>query len=212
MESIRMGNYYHIYNRGAGKRNIFRCNRDFSEFIHKYYFYLFPAIQSFAWCLLNNHFHALIRVRTHVDQAALYRQMPEIYKTNELHGRLDPAIKPYNASQQLSHLMNSYTRYFNKKYNSSGKLIEGPLKRKRVIDENNFNNLICYIHRNPIHHGISKYYTDYRFSSYLDFLIEKNSFEEKESVLDRFGGKKNFIEAHEEFKMKNGKNSDFYLE
>jgi len=212
MEPIKVGNYYHIYNRGAGKRDIFRSHHDFSEFIQKYYYYLFPSIQTFAWCLLNNHFHALIRIRTHAEQADLFREILEFFESDNLHGRLDPANKPYNASRQLSHLMNSYTRYFNKKYDSSGTLIEGPLKRKRVIDEDNFNHLLCYIHRNPIHHGLSKTYSEYNYCSYLEFLMDKDSFIEKEAVLKGFGGKLNFIAAHKEFRLKIDGDDDLYLE
>lgn len=212
MEPIKQGNFYHIYNRGAGRGKLFQVHQDFTEFIERFYYYLYPAVQTFAWCLLNNHFHAMIRIRTQEEQATLYRQMAECFKSDEFHGGLDPNIKPYNASRQLSHLMNSYTRYFNKKYDSSGTLIEGPLKRKKVIDQSNFYHLICYIHRNPIHHGIVKTYTDYKYCSYLDFLTDENTFLERKIVLKGFGGKMNFIQAHEEFRMKTDGDDPFYLE
>ena len=108
--------------------------------------------------------------------------------------------------------MNCYTRYFNKKYGKSGTLIEGPLKRKRVIDEDNFYHLICYIHRNPIHHGITKTYTDYKYCSYLDYVTNKESFVEREEILKGFGGERNFIEAHEEFRLRTDDGDDLYLE
>ena len=212
MEPIKEGNFYHIYNRGAGKGNIFRVHQDFTEFIQKYYYYLYPSVQTFAWCLLNNHFHAMVRIRTHDEQASLYKQIPEHFKSHAFHGRLDPKDKPYIASRQLSHLMNSYTRYFNKKYDYNGTLIEGPLKRKKVIDQTNFYHLVCYIHRNPIHHGISKTYTDYKYCSYLDFLTDKETFVEREYVLKGFGGGNNFIQAHEEFRLKIDDGDDIYLE
>jgi hypothetical protein len=138
--------------------------------------------------------------------------MTEQFEADIFHGRSDPKVKPYDASRQLSHLMNSYTRYYNKKYENSGTLIEGPLKRKRVIDQSNFHHLICYIHRNPIHHGISKNYTEYKYCSYRNFLTDKESFVEKEFVLENFGGKMNFINAHEEFRLKIDDGDDFYLE
>ena len=212
MEPFKEGNYYHIYNRGARKKNIFRSHHDYIKFAQNYHYYLFPCIQTFAWCLLNNHFHALIRVRTLAEQADLYREKTDFFGSDDLHGKLDPSSKPYNASRQLSHLMNSYTRYFNKKYSSSGTIIEGPLKRKKVMDEDNFNHLICYIHRNPIHHGVSKIYTEFSYCSYLDFLIDKDSFVEKETVLRGFGGKLNFIEAHKEFRLKIDDSGSCYLE
>jgi len=98
--------------------------------------------------------------------------------------------------------MNSYTRYINKKKNRSGTLIEGPFKRIKVLDESNFLNLICYIHRNPIHHGITKIYSDYPYSSYCDFIKKRKYFIELEQVIEKFGGIKNFKESHEEFRLK----------
>jgi len=212
MVPIEQGNYYHIYNRVAGKGNLFRANEDFTEFIERYVYYLYPCLQTFAWCLLNNHFHAMIRIRTHEEQAILYREMAEGFQSNEFHGKLDPKVKPYNASRQLSHLMNSYTRYFNKKYDRSGTLIEGPLKRKKVVDQSNFYHLICYIHRNPIHHRIAKTYTDYEYCTYLDFLTDKETFVEREYVVNGFGGEMNFIQAHEEFRLKIDGGDGFYFE
>lgn len=107
--------------------------------------------------------------------------------------------------------MNSYTRYINKKMNRSGTLIEGPLKRKKIKDENYFLHLICYIHRNPIHHGISINYSNYHYTSFHDFINSNKSFIEKKIVLERFGGRENFIKAHEKFKLKLDLNN-LYLE
>jgi len=212
MEPIEQGNYYHIYNRAAGKGNLFRAHEDFTEFIERYFYYLYPCVQTFAWCLLNNHFHAMIRIRTHEEQSILYSQMAEGFQSDKFHGGLDPKLKPYNSSRQLSHLINSYTRYFNKKYDRTGTLIEGPLKRKKVVDNINFYHLICYIHRNPIHHRITKTYSDYKHCSYLDFLTDKESLLEREEVIKGFGGKKNFIQAHEEFRLKIDGGDGLYLE
>jgi REP element-mobilizing transposase RayT len=212
MEPIKEGNYYHIFNRGAGRRNIFRVQQDFTEFIQKYYYYLQPSVQTFSWCLLSNHFHAVIRVRTKDEQASFYEEKSSRFKVGTFHGSLDPKIKPYIASRQLSHLMNSYTRYFNKKYDNSGTLIEGPLKRKRIVDQSNFIHLVCYCHRNPIHHGICKTYTQYKQCSYVDYVTDKKTFVEREFVLRGFGGKMNFVQAHEEFRLKIDAENDFYLE
>lgn len=210
METLESGSYYHIYNRGAGSANLFWNENDFRQFLKKYIYYLYPCLQTFAWCLLNNHFHALVRVRTLDEQAKFFNEQRDQFIKGKYHGKLNPANKPLNVSRQVSHLMNSYTRYINKKMNRSGTLIEGPLKRKKLTDENNFLNLICYIHRNPIHHQIHNNYTDYLFTSYLDFISNNKSFVEKKSVLKRFGGKKNFIQAHEEFKLK--LDTNLYLE
>ncbi|TVQ04645.1 MAG: hypothetical protein EA359_05750 [Balneolaceae bacterium] len=212
MEPIEEGYFYHIYNRGAGRLNLYWSPDDYREFIRKYRYYLFPAIQTYAWCLMNNHFHALIRVRTVDEQGELFKLLKKEFDSGYFHGSMDPQVMPFVASKQLSHLMNSYTRYINKKRERTGTLVEGPLKRKKIIDEANFLHLVCYIHRNPIHHKVCANYTDYKYSSYNDYLQNRNLVIEREWVLDQFGGMKNFYEAHEEFKLRLDSDEDLYLE
>ncbi|TVR36217.1 MAG: hypothetical protein EA390_00855 [Balneolaceae bacterium] len=212
MEIIEEGFYYHIYNRGADRKNLFWDDEDYKEFIKKFDYYLYPSVQTFAWCLLSNHFHALIRIRTVQEQSSIYSAYKNLFLTGKYHGSQDPTNKPFIASNQISHFMNSYTRYINKKRERTGTLIEGPLKRKKVIDETNFLHLVCYIHRNPIHHGIVKDYCEYRYSSFPDFLNGRKSFIETSEVLMSFGGTENFIHAHEEFKLNTDNDSDIYLE
>jgi len=202
MEPLKEGYFYHIYNRGAGKNKLFFSKDDYRDFINKYKFYLSPALQTFAWCLIENHFHCLIRPFTPEEQVMFYLSNKEKFESGYYHGTQNPEKKSFNVSKQISHLMNSYTRYINKKKNRSGTLIEGPFKRIKVLDESNFLNLICYIHRNPIHHKITKNYSDYPYSSYCDFIKNRKSFIELEQVIDKFGGIKNFKEAHEEFRLK----------
>jgi len=202
MEPLQEGYYYHIYNRGAGKNRLFFSNEDFREFLRKYIFYLQPSVMTFSWCLLRNHFHFLIKTRTLEQQINFYRIKKEKFSRGLYHGKADPEVKPFKTSKQFSHFMNSYTRYINKKKDRNGTLIEGPFKRKKITDNLNFLNLICYIHRNPIHHGITKSYPEYAFSSYGDIINREKTFVESEKVIKVFGGLKKFAEAHEEFKLK----------
>ena len=212
MEPIEEGYYYHIYNRGAARNNIFWTPEDFREFIKKYVYYLQPCIQTYSWCLLNNHFHSLIRIRTHKEQCDFYNSNKNNFQTGKFHGKKDPKTTPFFASRQISHFMNSYTRFINTKRERTGTLIEGPFKRKKVTDESNFLHLVCYIHRNPIHHGIVNDYSEYKYSSFSYLKTNRNSFLETREVLERFGGKKNFIRSHEEFKQKTDIGERLYLE
>jgi REP element-mobilizing transposase RayT len=212
MESLREGYYYHIYNRGAGRNKMFFDEADYRVFLEKYEHYLKPAIDTFAWCLIENHFHILIRLKTVSEQVQYFQCNGYKFNTGFYHGSVSPEERPYNASKQISHLMNSYTRYINKKKNRSGTLIEGPFKRKRIQDDSNFLNLVCYIHRNPIHHRITLTYKDYPHSSFHDVINNRNSFVEAEQLIDRFGGLRNFKLAHDEFRLKMIVSKDYLLE
>ena len=80
----------------------------------------------------------------------------------------------------MSKLGTSYSKYFNKKYNRTGKLFEDKFKSVHIITENQAKYLFSYIHLNPIKliqsdwkkNGIMdkeealKFLFNYRWSSY----------------------------------------------
>jgi putative transposase len=62
-EPILHGNYYHIYNRGNNGIEIFFENENYYHFLRLYAKYIEPVAETFAWCLLKNHFHILVRIK-----------------------------------------------------------------------------------------------------------------------------------------------------
>ncbi len=55
--------YYHIYNRGNNRENIFIQERNYTHFMNLYAKYIDPISETFAYCLLRNHFHVLVRIK-----------------------------------------------------------------------------------------------------------------------------------------------------
>ena len=212
MDKLEEGCYYHIYNRGVGKADIFWSKKDYAKLLEKYFYYLFISVNTYSYCLLKNHFHFLIRVRTISEQERMFESVKENYSTGSFYGDNYSEFNPLSVSTQFRHLFNSYTRFINTKLGRSGTLFEGTFKRIRINDEDHFNHMVCYIHRNPIHHRITKNYREYPYSSYKYFVsdIDDDTFLDQHKVLSNFGGIRNFIEAHDEFKRMLG--NDFYLE
>ncbi|HEX6981759.1 MAG TPA: hypothetical protein VF181_03265 [Balneolaceae bacterium] len=155
---------------------------------------------------MKNHFHFLIRVRTIEEQ----KQFFESFSLNSStegpiwlpHGYNNEKFKVQTPSRQFSHLFNKYSRNFNKWANRTGKLFEQPFKRKVITDESYLIHLICYIHRNPIHHKITDTFEAYPYSSFKTFLSGTPTFLGVKKVLNWFQGKKGFIAAHKEMKLK----------
>ncbi|MEQ8627311.1 hypothetical protein [Ekhidna sp.] len=56
--------YYHIYNRGINGEDIFKKEGNYDYFLLKYTRYINPIADTFAYCLLKNHFHLLIRTKS----------------------------------------------------------------------------------------------------------------------------------------------------
>ncbi|MBI1224103.1 MAG: hypothetical protein GC192_02590 [Bacteroidetes bacterium] len=57
------GGYYHVFNRGNNKENLFYLSKNYGYFLEKYKHYLSPWLDTYAYCLLPNHFHLLVRVK-----------------------------------------------------------------------------------------------------------------------------------------------------
>lgn len=132
LASIKHGKYYHIYNRGINSCTLFRDYRNFEYFLKLYESYIDPIAETFAWCLMKNHFHFVVRIKN----------IPEIIPQ-----------KIISPSQSFSNFFNAYTRAYNNSKNRHGALFERPFKRKQIEDDVYFQNAIVYIHNNSVHHN-----------------------------------------------------------
>ena len=184
-EPILHGNYYHIYNRGNNGIDVFLENENYNHFLRLYAKYIEPVAETYAWCLLKNHFHLLVRIKdkTEIDENELS------YNTTEKPKTIDP-------SRQFSHLFNAYTQAINKRHNRTGSLFETTFERKLVSSEKYFQQLIYYIHNNPVHHGFVKQMSLYPWSSYETVISDKPTKLRREEVVEIFGDVENFIFYH----------------
>jgi len=60
IEPIEHGKYYHIYNRGINGTKLFNENENYRYFLRLYEKYIEPITETYAWCLMGNHFHLLV--------------------------------------------------------------------------------------------------------------------------------------------------------
>ena len=60
---IEYGKFYHIFNRGNNYENIFLQKRDYEHFLNLYDIYTGSVVETFAWCLMKNHFHVFVRIK-----------------------------------------------------------------------------------------------------------------------------------------------------
>lgn len=170
--------YYHVYNRGVDKREIFSSKSDYDRFLALLYLcntdtaIRFPKdassdyytvyitqrentlVDICAYCLMPNHFHILLREREEGGISAF-----------------------------MQRLTTAYTMYFNTRSERSGSLFQGPFKAEHASDDRYLKYLIAYIHLNPVkiveplwsESGISErekaqdFLESYAYSSYQDF-------------------------------------------
>lgn len=182
------GYFYHIFNRGTEKRSIFENNRDRSRFLRtiQYYQYQGPKprfskflrsnlnkfnpnkkiVEIVSYCLMPNHFHLLIK-----------------------------QLKDGGISEFMSKFSNSYTKFFNTKYQRVGALLQGQFKAVLVENDEQLIHLTRYIHLNPLASFLVKELGQYQWSSYHEYInTTQNGICSKEEVSSFFKSPKKYEE------------------
>jgi REP element-mobilizing transposase RayT len=190
---------YHIFNHANGFENVFREDENFRYFLEKYRLYITPVAETYAYCLMPNHFHLVIRIRKReVIEKQIQSKSTFSKVLNFGKGEFkfnDDEIAKY-LSKQFANFFSCYTQSFNKRYKRMGSLFIKNFKREMIMDKTNFFNVIIYTHRNPVHHGFCSMYSDWGYSSYNEIRQQESEVVEVEKLLKSFGGLKNFEEIH----------------
>src|SRR6056297_1326271 len=196
-QPIQHKKYYHIYNRGINGETLFRENTNYEHFFRLYEKYIDPVADTFAWVMMPNHFHLLIRFKKKEEIAD---SRPDRFSKPVRSGA---GKKPH---QYFSNLFNAYTKAFNKRYDRHGALFQRPFRRIEITHEKYFRNMVFYIHNNPVKHGFVEDMVEYPWSSYLSIISAKPTKLQRESVLGWFDSKNNFKifhqKEHEEAEIK----------
>jgi len=196
--------FYHIYNRANGDENLFRNDKNYNFFLKRYAEFIYPVAETFAYCLLPNHFHFLIKTRTTSEIKVYMKTFPK-FETLE---KLTEELSSKFLSKQFSNLFSAYTQSFNKVFNRNGSLFQKNFKHKAVGHNTYFANLIHYIHGNPVHHGFCKRLEDWPHTSYESIVSDKKTLLNKEQVVYWFGSKAEYIESSKsssnQFSFRNG--------
>jgi REP element-mobilizing transposase RayT len=186
--------YYHIYNRGVNGENLFKEERNYTYFLKRYDLYVSQVADTFAYCLLKNHFHILIRTRPEKDLIHLKKALPAKGSSFDSFEEIDFSKILSNA---FASLFKSYAQSINKAHGRTGALFEEPFRRIEVKTESYFSLLVHYIHLNPQAHGFVDDFKDYPHSSYNSLVSEKETKLIRNEVLEWFGGRVNFTAFHE---------------
>jgi putative transposase len=172
------GQYYHVYNRGNNREDIFLETKNFGYFRRLYIKYIFSMASTYAYCLLKNHFHFLIRIREKANPK----------------GFENPS--GLNPSYQFGKMFNAYAKAINKAYGRTGSLFQHPFKRVHIPTQTHLLHLVIYIHQNPQTHGLVNDFKRWPYSSFPQFLRNTNTFVDTKTLISWFGGLENLIDAH----------------
>lgn len=190
------GNFYHVFNRGNNRENLFYNNGNYEYFLRKYDHYLSGLLDTYAFCLLPNHFHLLVRVKEGNEIVGITPNQPKgiTFQKGDTFRPNEGDENPF--SKQFRLFFTSYAMAINKQRKRTGSLFQKPFKRLLVGSASYFANLVFYIHANPQIHGICEDFRNYPWNSYQRILINKPSKLKKEEVTQWFSTKDNYLSYH----------------
>ncbi len=190
--SLSNNEFYHIYNRGVDKRDIFSDKKDILRF--------FDSIREFnckkpIGSLYENSFK---KEKTQLGSEAskLVDVVAYCFNSNHFHlilrQNIDKGIEKF-----MQRLGTGYTKYFNNRNKRSGNLFQGVFKSKYIDSNEYLLYLSAYVNLNDKLHGINKK-ESITFSSLKEYTDDSISgICEKSIILDQYKNKeeyKNFLD------------------
>jgi putative transposase len=191
-EPLQPETFYHVYNRGINGEVIFTEERNYAYFLQQYDTYISLISDTYSYCLLNNHFHFLIKTKSESQILQAFEKVIQD-KTTE-----DVKSATFHLQNQFAKLFNSYTQSINNANNRTGGLFERPFRRINVENDSYLSQLIWYIHFNPQKHGVIRDFRSYHHSSYHSHLSIKPTKLKRDEILAWFGGRKRYIGFHDQ--------------
>jgi putative transposase len=180
---LAAGDYYHVYNRGNNRGEIFFENENYLFFLRRLREHLQPKSSEtsevfetsevctvVAYCLMPNHYHLLLQPN-------------------------DDAL-----SHHLQMFTISYTKAINKRFERVGTLFQGAFQAKRIDSDEYLAYLSCYIHLNPVWAGLAKRPEDWGFSSYRDYVgLRRGTLPNPSVILEQFRTREEYRKSVESF-------------
>ena len=180
---LGQGQIYHIQARGQAGGDIFFEDRTYAHFLGLYAKSVGPVADTYAYCLLPDHLHLLIRLRTAAEAPAVYEN--------------PRAPKDLQPGHLVSILIDAYTKAINQAYGRTGDLFQQPIERVEIRSDVHLVHLVAYIHQNPERHGLVGDFRTWPHSSYHALLSEEPTQVQRREVLAWFDGPAHFRRFHE---------------
>jgi putative transposase len=190
--------YYHIFNRGSNRQNIFYSEENYLYFLRLWNLFLSGYVEFLAYCLLPNHFHFVIKTNEKIDVSVLNEQENRSLQKERFFSPIisDQSVIGKVIVNRLKRLFITYSMAINKQENRVGNLFDPKYKRLEISDDEYLKYAIFYAHYNPEKHHLINNFRNYKFSSYNALIGNSKTNISKEAVYDIFGDRTSFINYH----------------
>jgi putative transposase len=186
-KSFEPGVIYHVYNRTNGNELMFRDEENYDFFLKRLKKYIVPFADIYAYCLIPNHFHLLLKIK---DGEKLLTNL-KVQNSRHAESQVSEII-----AEQFKNFLMSYAKSYNKRYDRHGSLFQKSLKRIAIDSDDYFTTMIRYIHFNSVLHGITKRPEQWKHNSFQAYVSNHKSAIVKDVVLEWFGGEEAFLKFH----------------
>lgn len=196
-EKLATDEYYHIFNRGVDKGEIFADGADYRRFILTIFHYL-SSNEKLSYSLAVKPTYAVRPTSDECDSERPFVKPVELAAycliNNHFHLLLKQVVDR-GITTYMHRVTTSFTNYFNKKRDRVGPLLQGRFKSKRVETEEQLLYITKYIHRNPLVLFETSGprvdwdgFLDYPWSSLANYLGKSEEPLYKENILASFPG------------------------
>jgi putative transposase len=198
---ITPNEYYHVFNRGNNKQDIFLDERDWARFLFLLLYMQSPVTLFNISSIITNFIkHRVFNSSQKIKDKIIENRMVELIAfalmPNHFH-IIIKEMKEGGISRYMQRVLNAYTKYFNIKYKKTGHLFQGPFKIVHIEDNKQLLHLSAYIHRNPreIKRWKNKEY-EFSWSSFQDYLKENRwgDLLAHQIILEQFSNTKEYRE------------------
>lgn len=192
------GNYYHIFNRGSNRQNIFFIPENYEYFLKLLNKFLGDYVHFLAYTLLPNHFHMVIKVKDEItlkDEGN--RSFKKVKKENGSLLITDVGEIGKMTVGQFKRFFITYAMAINKQENRVGNLFDSKYKRLEITSQEYLQYAIFYVHYNPEKHATIKNFKEYRYSSFKALSGAAKTRIDRKLVMDIFEDKEGFLNYHD---------------
>jgi len=193
---LEANSFFHIYNRGNDGIKIFYSNENYKYFLQKFDKYFSDYLNVYTYCLLANHFHFLVSVKSETDVLIASKKMKGIDKIKKAALEKNYDMVAVIISEQFRRFFIAYSKAINNQAGRHGSLFTKKFRRKKVNTLNYLQRLVIYIHTNPVHHELTDDFINYEWNTYKKILSSRKSKLIKNDVIEWFGDKENFVYMH----------------
>jgi len=102
---------YHIFNRGNNRENIFVHERNYTHFMNLYSKYIEPIADTYAYCLLRNHFHLSVRIKSQEEIIEILQKTLKASSASKIRANQN-SLADRDPSQPRKPLGSYFNRFF----------------------------------------------------------------------------------------------------